>query len=144
MDPGCEMSLRHLSSVCKGHVEGVFDGRNSPQRILFSFFFSIFFLFFFGMRWGLGIGIFFNFIYFQREEKERERNINVWLTLTCPTGDPLGTRPTTQACAPTGNQPATPPFTGRHSIHWATPARAENTILKHFSPLGKAGTQSFI
>ena len=33
-------------------------------------------------------------------EKERERNIEVWLPLTSPL---LGTRPTTQACAPTGN-----------------------------------------
>ena len=29
-------------------------------------------------------------------EKDRERNINVWLPLACP---PLGTWPTTQACA---------------------------------------------
>ena len=34
-------------------------------------------------------------------EKERERNINVWLSLECPL---LGTRPTTQAFALTGNQ----------------------------------------
>ena len=33
-------------------------------------------------------------------EKERERNINMWLPLTWP---PLGTWPTTQACALTGN-----------------------------------------
>ena len=33
-------------------------------------------------------------------EKERERNINVWLPLVCPL---LGTWPTTQACALTGN-----------------------------------------
>ena len=33
-------------------------------------------------------------------EKERERNISVWLPLMCP---PLGTWPTTQACALTGN-----------------------------------------
>ena len=32
--------------------------------------------------------------------RKRERNINVWLPLMCPL---LGTRPTTQACAPTGN-----------------------------------------
>ena len=42
------------------------------------------------------------FIFREREgrEKERERNINVWLPLTC---SKLGTWPTTQACAPTGN-----------------------------------------
>ena len=34
-------------------------------------------------------------------EKERERNINVWLPLTRPL---LGTWPTTQACALTGNR----------------------------------------
>ena len=39
---------------------------------------------------------------FRREgkEKERERNINVWLPLAFPL---LGTWPTKQACAPTGN-----------------------------------------
>ena len=36
----------------------------------------------------------------KRREKERERNINAWLPVTCP---PLGTWPTTQACALTGN-----------------------------------------
>ena len=37
-----------------------------------------------------------------REEgaKQRERNISVWLPFACP---PLGTWPTTQACALTGN-----------------------------------------
>ena len=34
------------------------------------------------------------------KEKERERNINVWLPLAHPQ---LGTWPTTQACAMTGN-----------------------------------------
>ena len=38
-------------------------------------------------------------------EKERERNINVWLPLMCPL---LGTWPTTQACAPTGNRTGDP------------------------------------
>ena len=33
-------------------------------------------------------------------EKEKERNVSVWLLLLCPL---LGTWPTTQACAPTGN-----------------------------------------
>ena len=43
-----------------------------------------------------------DFIYlFLEREKERERNINVWLPLTCPL---LGTWPTTQACALTGNR----------------------------------------
>ena len=38
-------------------------------------------------------------------EGERERNINVWLPLECPL---LGTWPTTQACALTGNQTSDP------------------------------------
>ena len=38
-------------------------------------------------------------------EEEKERNSNVWLPLTCP---PLGTWPTTQACAPTGNRTGDP------------------------------------
>ena len=36
----------------------------------------------------------------ERREKERERNISVWLPLKHPL---LGTWPTTQACALTGN-----------------------------------------
>ena len=38
-------------------------------------------------------------------EGERERNITVWLSLMCP---PLGTWPSTQACALTGNQTSDP------------------------------------
>ena len=38
-------------------------------------------------------------------EKEREGNINVWLPLLCPL---LGTWPTTQACALTGNRTSNP------------------------------------
>ena len=38
-------------------------------------------------------------------EKESERNINVWLSLACPL---LGTWPTTQACALTGNLTSNP------------------------------------
>ena len=44
----------------------------------------------------------FYFIFRQRgREEERERNISVWLPLTLPL---LGTWPTTQACALTGNR----------------------------------------
>ena len=69
---------------------------------------------------------FFNFIYLflenrEGKEKERERNINVWLPLT---GPPLGTWPTTQACALTGSRSS-----DLHSIHWATPARAGQANL---------------
>ena len=48
------------------------------------------------------------FIQFQREGKggrKRERNINVWLPLACPL---LGTWPTTQACALTGDRTCYP------------------------------------
>ena len=44
------------------------------------------------------------YLFLEREEeraKERERNINVWLLLKWP---PLGTWPTTQTCALTGNR----------------------------------------
>ena len=51
------------------------------------------------------ICLFKDFIYLplergERKEKERERNTNVWLSLMRPL---LGTWPTTQACALTGN-----------------------------------------
>ena len=49
-----------------------------------------------------------DFIYLlleREKEEERERNINVWLPLTCPL---LGTWPTTQACALTGNWTSDP------------------------------------
>ena len=50
--------------------------------------------------------IFYLFIFRKRgREGERERNINVWLPLTCPE---LGTQPTTQACAVTGNRTCNP------------------------------------
>ena len=55
-------------------------------------------------------------------KKERERNISVWLPLMLPS---LGTWPITQTCAPTGNQTRELWFTGRLSIHWAAPARAQ-------------------
>ena len=38
-------------------------------------------------------------------EGERERNISVWLPLTCP---PMGTWPTTEPCALTGNRTGNP------------------------------------
>ena len=41
----------------------------------------------------------------ERREKERERNISVWLPFTWP---PLGTHPTTQTCALTGNRTSNP------------------------------------
>ena len=53
-------------------------------------------------------GFFKGFIYlfiFRETERERERNINVWLPLARPL---LGTWPTTQACALTGNRTGHP------------------------------------
>ena len=58
------------------------------------------------------VGVFFikDFIYLFLErgegrDKERAKNISVWLPLTHP---PLGTWPTIQACALTGNQTGNP------------------------------------
>ena len=62
----------------------------------------------------------------ERREKERERNISVWLPLRCPL---LGTWPTTQACALTGNQTSDPLVYRPALSHWATPARAVYTFL---------------
>ena len=75
---------------------------------------------------------FLNFIYLFLEKgegrkKERERNINVWLPLDCPL---LGTWPSTQACALTGNLSRDLWCTGQHSIHRATPARADFFIFR--------------
>ena len=58
-------------------------------------------------------------------EEEWERNISVWLHLMCPTytAEP-GPQP--RRVPWLGIQPATLWFAGRHSIHWATSARAEN------------------
>ena len=63
-------------------------GMESRLGVLFLFFFKILFI-------------------FRQSEKEgeRERNIDVWLPLTHPL---LGTWPTTQACALTGNQTSDP------------------------------------
>ena len=62
------------------------------------------------------------------KEGERERNINAWLPLEHPL---LGIWPATEACALTGNRISDPVvrFTGWHSVHWGTPARAHWLIL---------------
>ena len=62
----------------------------------------------------------------ERKDEEWGRNINVWLPLMWP---PLGTWPTTQACALTGNWTSDPLVLSPRSIHWATPARAKDSIL---------------
>ena len=48
---------------------------------------------------------FYLFILERGDGRKKEKNINVWLLLTCP---PMGTWPTTQACALTGNQTSDP------------------------------------
>ena len=58
----------------------------------------------------------------QWKEKERERNINVWLLLVCPHRG-LVHNPT--MCPRLGIKLSTIWFAGQHSIHWATPARAQ-------------------
>ena len=59
-------------------------------------------------------------------EKERERNINC-LSLACLQ---LGTWPTTQACALTGNRTGDLLVYRMTPIHWATPVRYAFTDLK--------------
>ena len=59
-------------------------------------------------------------------EKEWERNINVQLSLACPPWGP-GLQP--RHVPWQGIEPATFRFTGWHSIHWATPARAISFFL---------------
>ena len=59
-------------------------------------------------------------------EKERERNINVCLPLMWP---PLGTWPTTQACALIRHRTSDPLIHSPCSIHWATAARARKFCL---------------
>ena len=63
---------------------------------------------------------------FSEREKEGERNINVWLTLT----HPWGPGPQTRHVPWLGIKPVTLWFTGRHSVHWATPARAGGRHFK--------------
>ena len=74
--------------------------------------------------------LFFKFLKFifreRRWEGERERNINVWLLLAHPYWGP-GPQP--RHVPWLGIEPVTLCFTGWHSIHWATPARALDSIL---------------
>ena len=63
-------------------------------------------------NWTNSLHSFFFFVRFylsiareRRREGEKKGNIYVWLPLTCP---PLGTWPTTQACALTGNPTSNP------------------------------------
>ena len=58
----------------------------------------------------------------EEREKGRERNISVWLPLV--RHPHWGPGPQPRHVPWLGIKPATPWFTGRHSIHWAAPARA--------------------
>ena len=113
--------------------------RELSNRLILCIDFVFWFLFKFAFLFILFIFLFFffflEFIYLFLErgegrEKERERNINVWLP---PTWPPLGTWPTTQACAPTGNQTSDPSVFSLRSTHWATPAGAKFAFLKKYS-----------
>ena len=60
-------------------------------------------------------------------EKERVRHSNVWLLLAHPHQRP---KPQPRHVPWLGIELATLWFSGRHSIHWATPARAIYIFLK--------------
>ena len=62
-------------------------------------------------------------------EKERERNINVWLPLV----HSRGPGPQPRHVPWLGIEPATLWFAGRHSINWATQARAACYIFVYLS-----------
>ena len=67
------------------------------------------------------------------KEKERERNINVWLPLTCPL---LGTGPTTQACALTGNRVGDP-LVRRPALNPLSPTSRGGEEYFYTSGIGK-------
>ena len=74
-------------------------------------------------------------------EKERERNINVWLPLTCPA---LGTWPTTQAWALTGNQ-TSDPLVHRPALNpLSHTSQGQNIIIFHMSRLSLSKSKSFV
>ena len=62
------------------------------------------------------------------KENDRERNINVWLPLMCPPTGDLARNP--GMCPDWESNQWTLWFTGQHSIHWATPARADRFFWK--------------
>ena len=62
------------------------------------------------------------------EGKEKGREISMCGCLSC--APHWGPSPQPRHVPWIGSKPATLSFTGRHSIHWATPSRAENTNFK--------------
>ena len=79
-------------------------------------------------------------------EKEREKNIDVLETHPSfvPSCPQLGTQPATQACALTGNQTSNLWFSGRHSIHWATPTQLHFLNLMFFFKSTNSKTQVYL
>ena len=105
-----------LDVISRRLVKEVFVSLNSKYTVVEFFYFYFFIIF----------SRFYLFT-FKGREKESERNINVWLPLMQPA---LGTWPTTQACALTGNQTGNPLVRSSRSIHWATPVRASCWVFK--------------
>ena len=94
-----------FTAVCYSTIQ-VFD-TNYPFYLWWVCFISRFTVFKFWLYFILFLKILFTLFLDRRKgrERERDRNINVWLPLTHPL---LGTWPTTQACALTGNQTSDP------------------------------------
>ena len=93
------------------------DVHNCPWFMLCSFIFLQAFIYLFLERG-------------EEREKERNRNISVWLPLTRPL---LGTCLQPRHVPSLGIEPVTFQFIGRHSVHWATPARDQQWIfLRYF------------
>ena len=73
------------------------------------------------------------YLFLERGEgREKEERNHMWLPLTWP---PLGTWPTTQVYALTGNWTGDPLVCSPHSIHWATPVRAEPDFESNWTTL---------
>ena len=69
------------------------------------------------------------FIIFRERERAGEREGEKHQCVVASHMAPLGARPTTQACAPTGNRTSDPLARSLCSIHWATPVRE---VIEHF------------
>ena len=66
------------------------------------------------------------YLFLKGREKEREKNINVWLPLQNPNWGP---GPQLRHVPWLGIESLTLWFSVQHSIHWSTPARAENWLV---------------
>ena len=72
------------------------------------------------------------------KEEDRVRNINVWLPLACPL---LGTWPTTQACALTGN-PTGDPLVHRPALNLLSHTLQGKDTLFNIELIHSHGTQA--